>query len=178
VTHDQEEALSMADRVAVLNQGRLEQFGAPHEVYDHPQSLFVNTFVGTANLLPGRFVGRDGAGGRVALALGGELDTRAPIEPIAAGEAVAVCIRPENLRIADTGAGLPGTVEMGLPLGAVIVHEIRLAGGATMKISEARAVGMAPRAPGTAVRVQPQSRDGITVFRSPASPPTNPGADR
>src|SRR6266446_3695814 len=49
VTHDQEEALSMADRVAVLNQGRLEQYGPPTEVYDMPRSLFVNTFVGTAN---------------------------------------------------------------------------------------------------------------------------------
>ena len=49
VTHDQEEALSMADRVAVLSQGRLEQFGSPSDVYDRPQTLFVNTFVGSAN---------------------------------------------------------------------------------------------------------------------------------
>src|SRR5216683_2631886 len=51
VTHDQEEALSMADRVAVLNQGKLEQYSPPTEVYDAPKSLFVNTFVGTANTL-------------------------------------------------------------------------------------------------------------------------------
>ena len=56
VTHDQEEALSMADRVAVLNQGRLEQYAPPTEVYDNPNSLFVNTFVGTANMLPGKLV--------------------------------------------------------------------------------------------------------------------------
>src|SRR5947207_9151563 len=56
VTHDQEEALSMADRVAVLNQGRLEQYAPPTEVYDNPNSLFVNTFVGTANVLSGKLV--------------------------------------------------------------------------------------------------------------------------
>src|SRR5476649_1047437 len=60
VTHDQEEALSMADRIAVLNQGRLEQFGTPSEIYDAPGSLFVNTFVGTANMLPGKLVAPNG----------------------------------------------------------------------------------------------------------------------
>jgi putative spermidine/putrescine transport system ATP-binding protein len=53
VTHDQEEALGMADRVAVLSQGRLEQFAPPSQVYDTPASYFVNQFVGTANVLPG-----------------------------------------------------------------------------------------------------------------------------
>ena len=59
VTHDQEEALSMADRVAVFNQGRLEQFGTPNDIYDRPASLFVNSFVGTANLLPGKVASLD-----------------------------------------------------------------------------------------------------------------------
>ncbi len=166
VTHDQEEALSMADRVAVLNQGRLEQFGTPNEVYDHPCSMFVNTFVGTANLLAGTLVARDATGARVALALGVEIATRAPLDDIAAGEAVTVCVR----------GGLPGTVEMGLPLGAVIVHEIATRGGGTMKIAEPRQVGMTPRAPGTDVLIQPFSPEAVTVFRATATPNSLAGA--
>ena len=59
VTHDQEEALSMADRVAVLSQGHLEQFSSPTDVYDKPQTLFVNTFVGSSNRMPGTLVSAD-----------------------------------------------------------------------------------------------------------------------
>jgi len=166
VTHDQEEALSMADRVAVFNQGRLEQFGTPSEVYDRPQSLFVNTFLGTANLLPGKFVGRNGMGARVELAPGVEFTTRAPLEALAAGEAVTVCIRAEHLGIVDDGQGLPGTVEMGLPLGAMIVHEIRTGDGHAIKITEPRSAGMEPRAAGTKVLVRPASTEAATIFRS------------
>src|SRR5215475_5744847 len=56
VTHDQEEALSMADRIAVMNHGRIEQVASPTEIYDHPATLFVNQFVGTTNLIPGKLV--------------------------------------------------------------------------------------------------------------------------
>ncbi len=168
VTHDQEEALSMADRVAVFNQGRLEQFGTPTEVYDRPGSLFVNTFVGTANLLAGRLLGIEQRTARVALASGSEILTRAPLEPIAAGEEVMVCVRPEQLRIALDGEGIAGTVEMGLPLGAMIVHEIRTIDGRAFKISEPRTAGMEPRCAGTPVRVRALSPDSISVFRQPA----------
>src|ERR1700704_2595319 len=116
VTHDQEEALSMADRVAVLNQGRLEQYAPPTEVYDKPRSLFVNTFVGTANTLPGKLVALTGEA-TVALDIGPEIGTRAPTVPAAVGDRVTVCRRPEHLRLADAGGGLAGIVEMGLPLG-------------------------------------------------------------
>ena len=68
VTHDQEEALSMADRVAVLSHGKLEQFGTPSDVYDRPQTLFVNTFVGASNRMPGVVVigGPDGCKSRAS----------------------------------------------------------------------------------------------------------------
>src|SRR5207245_9267645 len=59
VTHDQEEALSMADRVAVLSHGKLEQFGSPSALYDRPQTLFVNTFVGSTHRMPGTLVSTD-----------------------------------------------------------------------------------------------------------------------
>ena len=175
VTHDQEEALSMADRVAVFNQGRLEQFGTPSEVYDRPQSLFVNTFVGAANLLPGKLVRLNGSTAQVALALGGEIATRAPSEALALGEAVTVCVRPEHLRICADSRGIAGTVEMGLPLGAMIVHEIRTADGQAIKITEPRSAGTEPRSAGTAVRIEPLSTEAVTVFRAPSSQPQPSG---
>jgi putative spermidine/putrescine transport system ATP-binding protein len=175
VTHDQEEALSMADRVAVFNQGRLEQFGTPSEVYDRPRSLFVNTFVGTANLLTGKLVRLNGSTAHVALAMGGEIATRAPTEALAVGDAVTVCVRPEHLRICADSHGIAGTVEMGLPLGAMIVHEIRTADGQAVKITEPRSSGTEPRSAGTAVRIEPLSTEAVTVFRTPSSQPQPPG---
>ena len=77
VTHDQEEALSMADRVAVLSQGRLEQFGSPSDVYDRPQTLFVNTFVGSTNRMPGTLVSADPTGAKVRLDAGAEIIAQA-----------------------------------------------------------------------------------------------------
>src|SRR6185369_13515188 len=167
VTHDQEEALSMADRVAVLNQGRLEQYAPPTEVYDKPSSLFVNTFVGTANTLPGKLVALNGQA-TVVLDIGSEIKTRAPTVPLAVGDRVTVCMRPEHLRLADEGEGLAGIVEMGLPLGASIVHEVRTADGRAIKVTEPRAAGARPRAPGSAVRVQTVGTNVISIFPAAA----------
>ena len=167
VTHDQEEALSMADRVAVLNQGRLEQYAPPTEVYDLPNSLFVNTFVGSANTLPGKLIALNGEA-TVALDIGGEIKTRAPSVPVATGDRVTVCMRPEHLRLSDGGEGLAGIVEMGLPLGSSIVHEVRTADGRALKVTEPRAVGAQPRTPGSVVRVQPVGAQAISIFPAAA----------
>src|SRR5439155_9054703 len=70
VTHDQEEALSMADRIAVMNRGRIEQVASPTDIYDRPATLFVNQFVGTTNLLPGQIIAADASGTDVGLAGG------------------------------------------------------------------------------------------------------------
>ncbi len=168
VTHDQEEALSMADRVAVLNAGRLEQYAPPTEVYDAPKSLFVNTFVGTANTLPGKVVALNGEA-TVALDIGGDIKTRAPTVPVAVGDRVTVCMRPEHLRLADSGEGIAGIVEMGLPLGPSIVHEVRTADGRALKVTEPRAAGAQPRAPGSAVRVRTVGANVISIFPAAAA---------
>src|SRR5256885_3905250 len=95
VTHDQEEALSMADRIAVMARGRIEQVSTPTEIYDRPATLFVNQFVGTTNVLSGKFTG-SGAGARVALP--GGLALEAPsASGFADGAKVAISIRPEPL---------------------------------------------------------------------------------
>ena len=167
VTHDQEEALSMADRVAVLNQGKLEQFGSPAAVYDTPASLFVNRFVGSANVLPGVLAANDGSTARVELETGDSLLTRPPAGAVATGSKVVVCIRPENLRLTADNAGIRGTVEFGLPLGAVIVHEVLAAGGHRIKLAEPRAPGTEPRAQGAPVRLMPSSPAAVMVFPAP-----------
>ena len=169
VTHDQEEALGMADRVAVLSQGKLEQFAAPSAVYDTPATYFVNQFVGTANVLPATLDSLTAEGALVRLEDGTLLATRAPVDPaLGPGSEVVACIRPENLRLSDTPVGaLEGQVELGMPLGATIVHEIRTRSGQRLKLSEPRAPGTGPRDSGAAVWVRPASQASVTVFAAP-----------
>ncbi|MDQ0586275.1 ABC transporter ATP-binding protein [Variovorax paradoxus] len=171
VTHDQEEALGMADRVAVLSQGRLEQFAPPSQVYDTPASYFVNQFVGTANVLPGTLEASADEGATVRLDNGTLLSTRpvgASASPSSAGSKVVACVRPENMRLCDEVAGaLEGVVELGMPLGATIVHEIRTTGGLRLKLSEPRAPGTGPRETGARVWIRPVSPASVMVFAAP-----------
>ena len=168
VTHDQEEALGMADRVAVLSHGRLEQFAPPSEVYDAPATYFVNQFVGTANVFPGTLEALEADGARVRLADGSAMHARAPAAPLALGSAVLACVRPENLRLAADGDdGIAATVELGMPLGATIVHEIRTAGDARLKLVEPRSPGTLPRAAGASVWVAPVSAASVVLFPAP-----------
>jgi putative spermidine/putrescine transport system ATP-binding protein len=163
VTHDQEEALSMADRVAVLSKGRLEQFAPATEVYDHPLSFFVNTFVGSSNILTGTLAQTSAEEGLVTLDDGSTLAgvTRGAIQT---GARVRVCIRPEHLRFSTAETALKGLVEMGLPLGPGVVHEVRLAGGQTIKIAESRNDGALPRDAGQAVGLAPTARNLVRIY--------------
>ena len=103
VTHDQEEALTMADRVVVMNHGVIEQVGTPEEIYEAPRSRFVAAFIGTMNFLPGRVVGPslvEAAGVAVAC------DTSS----LAIGAAVEVAVRPEDV-LPGVAAGPTATVQ-------------------------------------------------------------------
>jgi spermidine/putrescine transport system ATP-binding protein len=94
VTHDQEEAMTMADRIAIMNQGRIEQLGSPSELYESPQTAFVAGFLGISNLLPGTVAGPD----RVRLDDGTEM--RVPAEALNGRTGrVAVGVRPEKIRL-------------------------------------------------------------------------------
>lgn len=167
VTHDQEEALGMADRVAVLNQGRLEQFDAPSQVYDTPATYFVNQFVGTANVLPGTLDAVSADGATVRLDDGTLMQTRAPVN-LSPGARIVACIRPENMRLCeDTPGSMRGTVELGMPLGATIVHEIRTSGGRRLRLTEPRTPGTAARESGAQVTLRPVSAASVTVFAAP-----------
>jgi ABC-type Fe3+/spermidine/putrescine transport system ATPase subunit len=101
VTHDQEEALALSDRVVVMNAGRVAQQGEPREVYRRPASLFVAGFVGTSNQVPGQVVGREGPWLLVAGDCG-LLRCAAP-EGLAPGDAAVVVFRPESCRLGGAG---------------------------------------------------------------------------
>ena len=106
VTHDQEEALAMSDRIAVMNGGRVEQIGSPREIYDHPRTPFVADFIGSLNALQvvvaeivgDLSVGRYGDGERILVAAGAD---------IRAGDAIRVAVRPEQVRIDPVAASAP-----------------------------------------------------------------------
>ena len=102
VTHDQEEALTLSDRIAILDAGRLIQSGPPQAVYEHPKTVFAADFLGDANFFTGTIRGA----GRVLAPWGREIATAEALD--AAGDAVTLAVRPEKLRIARAGAPAPG----------------------------------------------------------------------
>lgn len=168
VTHDQEEALGMADRVAVFSQGRLEQFAPAAQVYDQPASLFVNQFVGTANVLRGVLMERHGAQVQVQLDEGVIWSGVCCDPRLAVGARVVACVRPENLHVSESSMdALPGKVELGMPLGASSVHEICTPNGLRLKLSGARALGASLHAVGAALSVKPASSACVNVFAHP-----------
>jgi spermidine/putrescine transport system ATP-binding protein len=99
VTHDQGEALTMSDRIAVMSEGVVEQIGTPEEIYNRPASLFVAGFIGSANLLPGTATGQDGGDVVVELECGPTVRASPGRQPVN-GDPVSVMIRPERLQVA------------------------------------------------------------------------------
>jgi iron(III) transport system ATP-binding protein len=113
VTHDQSEAMALSDRVAVMHQGQLMQFGTPREVYARPASRTVADFMGLVNLLPGRVL-RAGADGMVAVA--GDHPVAVALPPdTAPGRAVQVAVRPESLRLVPQGPGVAVEADGAVP---------------------------------------------------------------
>ena len=134
VTHDQVEAMTMADKIVVLQAGVVEQVGSPLDLYHRPANLFVAGFIGSPrmNLLPARIVGADAAGVRVALPGKGEVSVPIEAEGAAPGTAVTLGIRPEALKLDPAGAlaGEVGHVErLG---GLTLIHAVLAGGGAAV----------------------------------------------
>jgi len=105
VTHDQEEALTMADRIVVMNQGTIEQIGTPSEIYQRPASVFVANFIGTMNFMPGEVIEKD----RVRL---GDVVLTCRTNGHAAGRPVMVAIRPEDLNAQDIAGETENLIEL------------------------------------------------------------------
>ncbi|MFC7674392.1 ABC transporter ATP-binding protein [Mycolicibacterium sp. GCM10028919] len=142
VTHDQDEALVLSDRVAVFNDGRIQQIGTPSDLYEHPNSLFVAQFVGESSLFRGSLEGdRVQAHGRTLTATRGALpDTRT----------VAVVVRPERIAIHAGDAephadnAVPGRVIQQIYFGNARKVEVRLDDGSTVLVRESASAALAP----------------------------------
>ncbi len=126
VTHDQEEALSLSDRVVVMNHSLIEQVGTPFEIYNFPKTAFVASFVGTLNSLPAEVL--DAATGLLRVD-GQEIRTTQSLKTAKNGDKVMLAIRPELFRLNQTAVGenqLSGRVENILFLGAIVRIQVRL----------------------------------------------------
>ena len=166
VTHDQEEAIAMADRICVMNGGRIQQIGSPHEVYYRPSCEFVARFFGENNLIPGTLGPTDGktraidtAAGRVICAVDGQPDMAAAPE---GSPAFAVC-RPEAVTIGDDAAG-----ENRFP---VSIGQVAFAGASTMATATAlddRGLSLKARMPSRPGGASLRPGDTVT-FVVPAS---------
>ena len=138
VTHDQEEAMVLSDRIAIFNAGRIEQVGSPTELYEQPCSLFVADFVGESNVFRGRAGGEPGT---VAVAAG-PLLRGTPSVPMRAGTPASLVVRPERLFVtaedaAPAGANaMSGVVEQAIYLGAARKLQVALSSGATCVVLE------------------------------------------
>jgi ABC-type Fe3+/spermidine/putrescine transport system ATPase subunit len=158
VTHDQEEALTMSDRIAVMDHGEVVQFGTPMEIYDRPQTSFVATFVGNSNLFTGVVV--DGPDGRVLEADGLTLPVPTDLD-VPTGESLSILLRPEHLTLRPlpatgcTGLGMPGTVSFVTHLGMSIEYEVDLDSGASLRVDAGRGRGQLPLDVGSRVCVEP-----------------------
>ena len=129
VTHDQEEALSLSDRVVVMSDGRIEQIGTPSEIYNFPSTAFVASFVGTLNLVTAAVI--DAPSGRISLD-GQEVRTSRAIADVPADRRVTLALRPEGIQLGegDPGANrLHGAVEDINFLGSIVRIRLRLGEG-------------------------------------------------
>jgi spermidine/putrescine transport system ATP-binding protein len=134
VTHDQEEALTMSDRIAVMNQGKIEQIGDPEQVYDRPSTTFVAGFIGVSNLMPGT-VRKTGEGGEVELDTGVQVST--DVDGFNPGDRCHAVVRPEKLTIGAGNGNRPsveGLVESSLYLGTSTQLIVRLSGDVRMTV--------------------------------------------
>jgi spermidine/putrescine transport system ATP-binding protein len=131
VTHDQEEALTMSDRIAVMNEGRVEQIGTPEEIYHAPATVFVANFIGVANLLPATVVGMNG---QMVVTLEGatRMEVTAAAWAAKPGTQGTLMIRPERLRFSESGKGLPVTLWAAAFSGPVIRLVVKTASGQEM----------------------------------------------
>jgi spermidine/putrescine transport system ATP-binding protein len=172
VTHDQEEALTMSDRIAVMNEGRILQLGAPGEIYERPRTRFVADFIGQTNFLEVDVTGWDGTGVEVDLPGSGALRTRTP-DGIQPQGRMTLAIRPEKISLLGDlpGSEVPGSNALTGRLDEVVYvgthtqYLVRLPGGQMLSVyRQNRAVGENEHAIGEALSVvfEPQSAALLT----------------
>jgi putative spermidine/putrescine transport system ATP-binding protein len=169
VTHDQEEALSLSDRVVVMSQGHIEQVGSPSAIYNTPATEFVARFVGTLNVLRAEVI--DASGGRVRIG-SQEVRTGQPL-PAGIGREVALALRPEAVTIATTGSPLNGSDRLAgsiadvMFLGSIVRIRVRLAdeGAGDVLLDRFNDPGSSPPSRGDAVTLA-FSPDALVVMEA------------
>lgn len=138
VTHDQEEALTMSDRIAILNQGYLDQLDAPKVIYEKPRTRFVADFIGESNIFEATVIEQKGMNVKIGLEVGealGRLDEHMTFEE---GEMVYACVRPEKLKFSKAeveGFSIQGIVKEQIYVGNIIKSNIVIGNGQTLKLS-------------------------------------------
>ncbi len=166
VTHDQEEALTTSDRVAVMNQGRVEQVGSPEDIYERPTTSFVARFIGESNFFKGRVV--DIHGKELLCRVDDELVLRSGLtEGICRGNLVTLAVRPERLVFLAGNERLPnmveGVVEEVVYVGHSLRYQIRLAAGRLLSHKRPGSARGADVRQGDRVRVGWTVDDSITL---------------
>ncbi len=166
VTHDQQEALVMSDRIAVMNHGRIEQVGTPTEIYDEPATRFVASFIGESNFLAGCVVEVDG--GVAAIDVPGVGLLRARGNGHRVGAAAELTVRPEKIVFADElGDGPANRIEAAIAsvvfVGDAWRYEARLSDGQSIVLKRQHRAGVARQGPGDAARLAWSVDDGRLV---------------
>ena len=139
VTHDQEEAQALANQMVVMNRGHVEQAGRPTDIYDHPATLFVNSFVGSAGRIRATVQAVSAAGTTLQASTGEVLGLPQQLS-FAPGSPVVITARPERLSVVEvaTASTLVGKLLVSTPLGPSVIHSFELKDGTEIKITEPR----------------------------------------
>jgi len=182
VTHDQEEAMTISDRIAVMNNGKIEQLGRPEDVYERPATVFVAEFLGASNLLEGTYRGTDGGWGQVELANGVRI--RIPVERDRRdGERLRVGVRPEKIQVFPVGTEppatqnvVPATLRSAVFAGVSFQYFFQTGEGREMTAFDRNSTGGAVAKPGDAVRLAwaPQHTFVIPIDESVTSVEAKP----
>ena len=158
VTHDQEEAMSLADRIAIMADGRLQQVGPPEELYRSPANAFVAQFIGKVNLLAGTLSALSSGIASVRLQDGSMVNASVR-EPLTINAPAQVSVRPERLRLArgHAGGGIAGTVQRRRFLGNIVHYFVRASWGQVLLVEHS--AGGEPVAPGADVTLDWNAED-------------------
>ncbi|QLE51008.1 ABC transporter ATP-binding protein [Nostoc sp. C057] len=150
VTHDQEEALSLSDRIAVMNQGKIEQVGTPSQIYERPQTSFVADFIGDTNLFSGEIVAVDSSSIKISTKTGlSIIINRAEDTPSQLSQAVVVSVRPEKIQLSLYPPNLPANCFEGrlinvMYLGTHVNYVVELTNGISINVLQPNTFGALP----------------------------------
>jgi spermidine/putrescine transport system ATP-binding protein len=150
VTHDQEEALSLSDRIAVMNQGKIEQVGTPSQIYERPSTSFVADFIGDTNLFSGEIVAVDSSNVKISTKTGLSIViSRAEDTPSELSQAVVVSVRPEKIQLSLYPPNLPANCFEGrlvnvMYLGTHVNYVVELTNGISINVLQPNTIGGLP----------------------------------